>query len=370
LRFFTGRKRRADQILVGAVTGDAIFSEALMIRDALREWGFRSDIYAESIEPCAASEARPFARYRPATGDDDFLIFHYSLGSDIIDFVRRQSNLVRILLIYHNVTPEGYFEGINEPLAEQTRRGRRELARFRGLVQLALADSEFDRQDLINAGFRKTGVLPLALDDAVYDVQPSKEVISHFDDHRVNLLFVGRIAPNKKQADLIRAFWHYHRINPHSRLFLVGSWGHAERYFHWLKGLARYLRLKEVCFCGYVPLPDLVAYYQLADVFVSMSEHEGFCKPLLESMHFGVPILAYAAAAVPETLGRSGILIKKKRYTPMAEMIDLLATGGAFRDRVISQQKERLQDFAKAEVLAKLRLWVDSMLSDEENGRR
>ncbi len=367
LRFLAGRKTRADQIVVGAVTGDAIFGEALMIREALRGWGFRSDIYAESIESCAAGEAKHFTRYEPATDGGDLLILHYSLGSETLEFVKRQGEHARILLIYHNVTPESYFEGVNEPLAEQIRSGTRELASFRGLAQLALADSEFNRRDLIEVGYEKTGVLPLALDDAVREVDPSKEVTSRFDDDAVNLLFVGRIAPNKRQEDVIRAFWHYQQINRRSRLFLVGWWGHAERYFHWLQGLVRHLDLNDVHFCGHVPLAHLAAYYGLADVFVCMSEHEGFCKPLLECMHFGVPILAYAAAAVPETLGGSGVLVRKKRYAPLAEMIDLLATKGEFRDRVIAQQKERLEEFGKAEFLAKLRVWVDSVLKDSRH---
>lgn len=367
MRFFGARRPRVDQILVGAVTGDAIFSEALMIREALRERSFRSDIYAEAIEPCAADKAKPFARYKPRPGQADLLIFHYSLGSQVSDFVRRQGSQARILLIYHNVTPASYFEGINEPLAAQIRRGRSELAEFKDIVGLALADSEFNRRDLIAAGFDRTGVLPLALDDAVYSVQPSEEVMSKFDDDYVNLLFVGRIAPNKKQEDVIRAFWHYRSINPQSRLFLVGSWGHAERYFRWLEGLVRHLDLEEeVHICGYVPPADLVAYYRTADVFICMSEHEGFCKPLLESMHFGVPILAYAAGAVPETLGGSGVLAGKKRYPPIAEMIDLLATPGHFRDRIIAQQKNRVQDFDKTATLAKLTTWVDSLLDVSE----
>jgi glycosyltransferase involved in cell wall biosynthesis len=169
------------------------------------------------------------------------------------------------------------------------------------------------------------------------------------------------VVPNKRQEDVIKVFYHYRQLNPHSRLFLVGSWGRMERYLEWLRGFVRYLKLEDVHFCGHIPFSQLLAYYRLADVFVSMSEHEGFCKPLLESMYLGVPILAYAAAGVPDTLGDAGILIKEKRYEIVAELIHLLMTKVDLREAVVARQKERLEHFSSARVMEMLRGYLEKL---------
>ncbi len=134
----------------------------------------------------------------------------------------------------------------------------------------------------------------------------------------------------------------------------------------WLRGFVRYLKLEDVHFCGHVPFSQLLAYYRLADVFVSMSEHEGFCKPLLESMYFGLPIVAYAAAGVPDTLGDTGILIKEKRYEIVAELIYLLMTKADFREAVVARQKERLEQFSSARAMEMLRSYLEKLLGDRE----
>jgi glycosyltransferase involved in cell wall biosynthesis len=351
---------------VGAVQGDAIFDEALMIRDTLRAWGYQSEMYGESISPDLEREVRPYHQYRPGYGHGDVLIFHYSIGSEVSNWVYSLARRVKLVLVYHNVTPAHYFAGVNEQVRKQAERGRRELPRFKDQACLALGVSEFNRQELLKAGYARTGVLPLFLDETLYEQPPDPETMALFDDAYVNLLFVGRVVPNKRQEDVIKAFYHYRQLNPHSRLFLVGSWGLMERYVEWLRGFVRYLKLEDVHFCGHVPFSQLSAYYRLADVFVSMSEHEGFCKPLLESMYFGLPIVAYATAGVTDTLGDTGILIKEKRYEVVAELIYLLMAKADFREAVVARQKERLEQFSSARAMKMLRSYLEKLLGDRE----
>lgn len=352
--------------MIGAVRGDAILDGALLIRDALRSWGFRSEVYGESISPDLERDILPYHQYRPGRGHGDVLIFHYSIGSNVSDWVCSLARRMKLVLVYHNVTPGHYFVGVNEQVREQVERGRRELPRFKDQACLALGVSEFNRQELLEAGYTRTGVLPLFLDETLYEQPPDPETMALFDDAYVNLLFVGRVVPNKRQEDVIKVFYQYRQLNPHSRLFLVGSWGLMERYLEWLRGLVRYLKLEDVHFCGHVPFSQLVAYYRLADVFVSMSEHEGFCKPLLESMYFGLPIVAYAAAGVPDTLGDAGILIKEKRYEIVAELIHLLMMKADLREAVVARQKERLEQLSSARVMEMLRSYLEKLLGDRE----
>ncbi len=348
------------QMIIGAVMGDAISDHAFMLRDALRQWGYESHIYAQHVHPDLSKEVRPYTDYQP-TGAD-ILIFHYSIGSEVSEYVASLST--RLVMIYHNVTPAEYFRKVDHVLFEQMERGRRGLARFRDKIELALADSEFNRLDLVQAGYPNTGVLPVALDETKYSQPPSQELLARFgQDGYTNLLFVGRIVPNKKQEDVIKTLYYYKRINPRSRLFLVGPhWEQAQVYLNWLQDLALYLNLPDVHFCGHVPFDELLAYYGLAHVFVCMSEHEGFCKPLVESMYFDVPIVAYDATAVPYTLGGAGVLVKEKRFEVVAEMINLLVTDEKLRGQIIARQRQRLQHLTKEAVLAGFKNHIEELI--------
>jgi L-malate glycosyltransferase len=147
-------------------------------------------------------------------------------------------------------------------------------------------------------------------------------------------------------------------------LFLVGAWRGMERYHGELRDLVRALDLEDyVVFTGHVSLSELVAYYRRADLFVSMSEHEGFCVPILEAMHFRVPILAYSAAAVPDTLGTAGVLVSRKDFPVLAETAHLLVTDRKLRDRVIRRQRQRLLDFRPEAVAERFHAYVQELMA-------
>jgi glycosyltransferase involved in cell wall biosynthesis len=165
-----------------------------------------------------------------------------------------------------------------------------------------------------------------------------------FDDEKTNFLFVGRIIPNKRFEDLIKVFHVYQKyIDPNCRLLLVGESKGFERYFDALVRTMDELELKDVVFTGHVDTDDLAAYYQLADLFLCLSEHEGFCVPLIEAFRFGVPVMAFEAGAVPETLGGAGILIREKRLDEIAEMAHLLVHDSSLREKVVAGQDRVLE---------------------------
>ena len=328
---------KVHQLLAALSYGDAIGNEALAIQRQLRAAGHESDIFAELVHPRVAPLARPLWEYREVSSPGTVCIYHFSIGSAAGRLIHRAPD--RLVVVYHNITPARFFLGFHPHLAGLCHHGRRELEAFAPRTELGLGDSEFNRGELEAAGFSRTAVLPIVLDLSLYDRPPSPVVRRRYDDGRVNVLFVGRVIPNKRFEDLIRSFAVFQKwLNPRSRLLLVGDTRGFERYLYRLRELVRELRLDEVVFTGQVDDDELYAYYRLADVFLCLSEHEGFCVPLQEAMHFHLPVIAYETGAVRETLRGGGLLLQDKNPDLVAELLDRVTHGGPLRRAVLESQ--------------------------------
>ena len=335
--------RRVHQVLAALSYGDAIGNEALAIQRHLRRAGFESDIFAERVHPRMASLVRPLWEYASVSAPDTVCLFHFSIGSAAGRLVYHAPD--RLVSIYHNITPAHWFLGFHPHLAGLCYHGRRELAAFAARTELALGDSEFNRRELEQAGYPRTGVLPIVLDWGAYECPPSRVIQRIYSDGRTNILFVGRIIPNKKIDDLIRVFAVYQRyVEPRSRLLLVGDYRGHERYYDRLQDMVRSLALDEVVFAGHVDDDDLMAYYSVADLFLCLSEHEGFCVPLVEAMRFGVPVMAYDAGAVKETLRGGGVLLKEKQPEVVAELAHAVLADGSLRRGVLATQDRAMRE--------------------------
>jgi len=330
-------RRRVPQLLAALSYGDAISNEALAIQRHLREAGYESDIFAEKVHPRMAHLARPLWQYREVSSPETVCLFHFSIGSAAGRLAFHAPD--RLVTIYHNITPATFFLGFHPHLAGLCHHGRRELLAFAPRTELGLGDSEYNRGELEAAGFARTAVLPIVLDLSRYDRKASPVVARQLDDGRTNVLFVGRIIPNKRIEDLVRTFAAFQRwVEPNSRLMLVGDYRGFERYFDRLQELVRELRVDEVLFTGQVDDDDLYAYYRAADVFLCLSEHEGFCVPVQEAMLFGVPVVAYDAGAVRETLGGGGVLLPHKAPQETAELMGLVVRDADLRRLVLDSQ--------------------------------
>ncbi|MCA9936312.1 MAG: glycosyltransferase family 4 protein, partial [Anaerolineales bacterium] len=335
------------QVLTGATFGDAITMHALDIQRWLHAAGIRSQIYALHLHESMAEWVRPLATYRPGR-DEPFVIYHHSIGSAVPDFLLAHSP--QLLLIYHNITPPDYFKHINPGWVQLAQQGLTQLGQLRNKTVLALAVSSFNETDLLAAGYRHTGILPIVLPQAQYDEPLNKELAQELDGKRPLLLFVGRFSPNKKQEDLVKLLAAYRRIQPQAHLALVGDpW--VIGYDHFVQEVAAYLGVADsIMIPGKISQRDLVTYYRYADLYVSMSEHEGFGKPLIESMYLGLPVLAYAAPGVAATLGHSGVRVHEKDFARLAELTDILVSDQALRQRLIVQQQEHVQQFLETAV--------------------
>jgi glycosyltransferase involved in cell wall biosynthesis len=353
--------RAVHQLLAALSYGDAIGNESLAIQAHLRRAGFASDIFAEKVHPRMAHLARPLHEYEQVSGRDTVCLFHFSIGSAAGRLIHHAPD--RLVVIYHNITPAEYFLGFHPHLAGLCYHGRRELEVFAGRSELGLGDSEYNRRELEAAGFARTAVLPIVLDFDNYRRPPSPVVRQLYADGRTNLLFVGRIIPNKKIDDLVRVFAYYQRyLDPRSRLLLVGDHRGHERYFDRLQELVRELRVDEVVFTGHVDDDDLVAYYDVADLFLCLSEHEGFCVPLQEAMHFGLPVVAYDAGAVRETLHGGGILLREKPLAVVAELVRSVLTDGSLRAAVLTTQDRAISAIRQTDFGALVRERLEPVL--------
>ena len=350
-----------NQWLAAAHTGDAIGDSARHVRDLLRGLGHQSEIFALTIDEELENEIRPFSD--PAARRGDVTVLHYALPSPMTAALASLDH--GRVLHYHNVTPAAYFAPYDAGLFRLAVLARQQLATLVGHVDLALGVSEFNRRELEALGFSPTGVLPIAVDTARITRAVSRPGIERLlDDELVNFLFVGRIAPNKKIEDHIFFAEHYKRyVDAYYRFIFVGRYDAVPRYYAMIRSLISEFKMlgERFIFTGPVPDAELAVYYRHAAVYMSMSEHEGFCVPLVEAMATDVPILAYAAAAVPETLGGAGVQFSPKDLEQAAELAGALVFDQDFRSGVIAGQRRRLQDFGDARMIGHLERLVESL---------
>jgi glycosyltransferase involved in cell wall biosynthesis len=353
---------RVHQVLATLGYGDAIGHEVLGIQRTLQGAGFDSEIFVETADRRLEHRTTDYREMVGAIDPGDVLIHHFSIGS-------RASRTAyalpgRMALVYHNITPPEYFVGVHKDLVKLCFRGRRELTAYIGRCELALGDSEYNRAELEALGFAATAVLPVVPDFAHLDVPPNRMTADPFDDGWANVMFVGRVIPNKKFEDVIRAFHVYRtRHNPRSRLLLVGSHGGFEKYLAMLHSLIARLGTPDVHFLGHVSNEELTALYDVADLFLCASEHEGFCVPLVESFYKQVPVLAYAATAVPATMDGGGVLYRTKDPFEVARLMAAILDDPAVEDAIVASQDAALERLRRKDFAGTLTGFVDRLLA-------
>ncbi|HET9834234.1 MAG TPA: glycosyltransferase [Vicinamibacterales bacterium] len=350
-----------NQWVPAAHRGDAVGDSARRVRGLLRSLGHTSDLYAMEIDDELSDDVRPFDD--PDATRGDLTIFHYAIASPM---TAAFASIPRgRVLQYHNVTPAAFFAPYDAGLFQLATRAREELSTLAGHVDLALGVSEFNRQELERVGFTRTGVLPIAVDTARITARVSRPALEAvLDDGLVNFLYVGRMAPNKKIEDHVRLAALYSQyVDTDCRFIFVGRCDVVPRYYSMVRALVAHfgIRRDRVIFTGAVPDEELAIYYQHAAVYVSLSEHEGFCVPLVEAMAADVPVMAYAAAAVPETLGGAGVQFAPKDLELAAELLGELTFDDAVRARVIAGQRTRLLEFGDDRLLQTLSSVIGSL---------
>ena len=335
-----------NQWVPAAHKGDAIGDSARRVRSLLRDLGHQSDLYAMTIDDELRGDVIPWTDTGATRGD--LTIFHFALVSPMTERFAQLNS--RRVLQYHNVTPAHFFAGYDAAIYRLAMLGREDLKSLVGHTDMAFGDSEYNRQELEDLGFTNTGVFPIAVDTERLTHAPRRPALEEVlrSEGWLNFLFVGRIVPNKKIEDHIKLAEHYKRyVDEQYRFIFVGKTDATPKYYAAIQELLQRYRMPpgRFWFTGAVPDIDLAAYYRTASVYISLSEHEGFCVPLLEAMAADVPVLAYGATAVPDTLGGAGVQFAPKDLEFAAELLGELAYNDQLRTQVIAGQRRRLADF-------------------------
>lgn len=354
------------QMLTTMSYGDAVGNDVLALRKAILKMGYATGIYAENIDARISPEYAENIGSIPVLDAEDVILYHLSTGTRLNYSL--ENYMGRKIIVYHNITPPEFFHGYNRNVFELCLDGLRGMSYLSEQAEYCLADSAFNKEQLLHAGYTcDIDVLPILIPFQDYEKEPDKKVIKAYEkDDCVNLLFAGRIAPNKRQEDIIRIFYHYqNRYNKKSRLFLVGSYEGMERYYQRLKDYVNRLQLEQVYFTGHVSFEEILAYYNIADAFLCMSEHEGFCVPFVEAMYFKIPILAYDSSAISDTLGGSGFLTDTKDPLINAGILNRILEDSALRELILKKEAERLHDFRSETVEQTFRSYMNVFLNEK-----
>ena len=356
------------QVLPNLVFGDAISNQALFIRDFLRREGIESKIYVRYVDPRVAHECEVFSS--GCILPRDSVIYHHSVGTELTPHLIAHQGPK--FLIYHNITPAEFFEPYRPEFAHVLRQGRRELQKLARHFPDSAGDSTYNADELRECGFCDPTVLPICVDPAKWNCPPDPIVMERLQDGRTNILFVGRIAPNKKQEELVRAFRYYLALDPTARLILLGTSDPDDPYVAHVHDTIHLFGLAEfVLQPGAATEAQLAAYYRTSHLYWSMSEHEGFGVPLIEAMWFDVPVLAFKSSAVPETLGEAGLMLNdKSNLAEAAALARIIVSDSAIRAHIIRRQRERRVHFLPYEIAPLLAQLATSLKTPKPLERR
>ncbi len=337
------------QFATSLTYGDAISDEMLEIQKCLRDKGYESEIFVRFFDPRLAGAIKDYREYRRSSSPDNVVIFHFSIGSPVSKLFFRIPD--KRIMIYHNITPFPFFIENHRILTRECYKGRLELKQFVGKVDLALGDSDYNRRELAEAGYPATGVLPILMDLSKFDGPGDPVTRDIFDNGKTNILYVGRTIPAKKFEDLIKTFWFYkNQFNRDSQLLLVGEFRGMERYLAGLQDLVRRLKLSDVHLTGHVEFDELLSFFRMADVYLSLSEHEGFCVPVLEAFYLNIPVVAYDAGAVAETMNGGGVVLKDKDPVRTAALLDRVVRDSGLRKRLVDSGTKALKRYQRENV--------------------
>jgi L-malate glycosyltransferase len=318
---------------------DAVSNNCRIIRDKFSALGFESEIYAGHFDSFSEKETNHYLEYK---GDKrNILLMHASTYTEMHDYIKMLPD--RKVLLYHNITPPDFFSGFNDFFVKHLTKGRNQLKELSKIYEFAVSFSEFNLKDLREVGFKKVFKIPLYLDFSKYQ----KKFVPIDNKLNKNILFVGRFAPNKKQDDLIKFFYFYKKyFDQNISLTLIGDFKGQENYYGRILELIDFLGLN-----GFVRILNCVSdellfeNFQSSDIFLSMSEHEGFFVPAIESFYFDLPLLAFDAGAVSETMNGGGIVFQEKNFDDISKIVWKILNVSTFREKLLEKQKSSLSNF-------------------------
>ncbi|MDU3489980.1 MAG: glycosyltransferase family 4 protein [Clostridiales bacterium] len=331
--------------------GDAVGNHTITIKRLLRSMGYETEIYAAAVVPPLDGKTAKTIDRLPKLSEDDVVIYHLSTGHPLNEKFARLN--CRKIVIYHNITPPGFFEKDDPFAAYVCWKGLQETKAIKDRVDYCITVSEYNKSELRRMGYKcPIDVVPILIPFKDYKKEPNAKLLQKLKaGKKKNIIFTGRVAPNKKHEDIIAAFAAYKKYyGDDVRLTLVGNYNPYDMYAARLHAYVSRLGVRDVHFTGHVKFDEILAYFKSANLFICMSEHEGFGVPLAEAMMFKVPILAYDSSAVGETLNGSGFLINDKSPEFVAGCMHRILTDQELRKSLIEKEQERLKELAPSVV--------------------
>lgn len=355
------------QVIVTIQKGDAIGNFTLILDRMLKRAGYDARICAVNIGKGISQKQIDDFSCLNKVKRDDLIIYQMCEGNHINNILKKL--ICKKIAIYHNITPPEFFSKYGKCMAPIQENAIKEIQMLNQTFDWCIADSEFNKQDLIKLGYdeNKIEVIPIIIQYDDFKKRPDEEIIQKYSNHGyVNFLFVGRIAPNKKQEDIIRTFAYYKKyINEKARLILIGS-PFSEDYFNDIRTYIQALGLENsILIPGHISFEKILAFYSIADVFVCMSEHEGFCVPLIEAMLFDIPVVAYDSTAIKYTLGRGGVLLHDKNPMVFAGAIDKILSSDDLKAGIIAEQRLRLEELKQSSIEERIMKTIRTVIGED-----
>lgn len=350
---------RIIQILDALDYGDGVCNSVINTSELLNEMEIENIIYSKWYNDKVEKYRKEIRNYHMK--QSDIIIFHFSGHSDLLNMITEYD--CTKIICYHNVTPPEYFKNINAEAYERCQKGIDQFKSMESKFDHIITDSEFNKKNLLELGIRKERIevfpIVMGLDKNKKHVF-SDTIINKYKNKQV-LLSVGRIAPNKKIEDIITLFsFYYNFIDRNSFLLLVGNYNQDDYYYQKIRLIIQNLKCKDnVILTGKIDDIELASYYKIASYYICMSEHEGFCLPLIEAMNYEIPVLAWNSCAIPYTMGNSGILINEKKFPVIAKLINILDKDSELRDSIIQKQNLNIEKYKDESIKNRIRTLIN-----------
>jgi glycosyltransferase involved in cell wall biosynthesis len=317
---------------------DAVGGHTAALQHALRRRGLASEIFAGEILGMPAQTVHPVATLDGhVLPGRTVLVYQASAYSPVADLVADRHE--PLVLNYHNVTPARYFSVWEPSVASDLARARLQIRSLADRAVLAISDSSYNDRELRHMGYDQRIVAPVLIDAARIE---ARGLSPWPETPGTRWLFVGRLAPNKAQHHVVRAFAFYRRVFDHHAVLALPGRSSSHLYQQAIDRFISSLGLDDVVIRpGSVPDDVLSGWYRDADVFVCLSDHEGFCNTVIEAMAADVPVVAYASTALPETIGDAGLLLGDKSPARVATAVHRVVSDSAVRDALVSRGRIR-----------------------------
>lgn len=342
-----------EQFLPAFHYGDATSNSAVAFHEFLLAKGIESRLITLTADKRVRDKVTLFKDYKKNLSS--IKILHFAIPSPLTDFFLNDKG--KKVMIYHNITPSNYFVDYSEFLVNFTNEGRIHLKRLADTFDLSIGVSNYNAEELKRLNFGRITVFPLLVNLNDYDIPYNRAYYDLIKDDRKNILCVGRVAPNKAFEDAVKALFFYKKyISPSIRLIIAGNTESVPKYFYAVRDLASrfYLTSEDIIFTGHVEFDEFLSVYKLADLFLSVSEHEGFCLPVLESFYLNTPVVAFDAGAIKETLGDGGILFNDKSADKLASLMEYVITDNRVSSGMIESGRKMVDRYRENSAPEKL----------------